>query len=221
MVDPVPLQQINDPVSGKRYYLTPEGQRYQSVTSFLSELPDPILENWKKRMGKKAKQISEAAAGRGSRLHSAIESYLRNEEVVFVDPQQRHLFVQVRALLDNIDNIRMIESRMYSDRLKLAGQVDCIADFRGKLSVIDFKTSTRPKPESWISDYFSQTSAYAKMYEEHYGEEPEQSVIIMAVQDQQQPILFIKDMSDCFELFKNYARELHQYRLKQSENRNV
>ena len=93
------------------------------------------------------------------------------------------MFVQMRDILENVDNIKCLESSLYSDELKLAGQVDCIAEYKGKLSIIDFKTSTKEKKDEWIENYYIQTCAYAQMFEERTGQEVNQLVILIVTQD--------------------------------------
>jgi genome maintenance exonuclease 1 len=85
--------------------------------------------------------------------------------------------------LDKIDNINIQEGSMYSDKYKVAGQVDCIAEYDGKPCVIDFKTSTREKKEEWVENYFIQGTAYAEMYEERYGVAIE-DILILVVTEQ-------------------------------------
>ena len=72
---------------------------------------------------------------------------------------------------------------MYSPKLTIAGQVDCVAEYNGKLSVIDFKTANKERQESWIDNYFLQTTAYAQMYEETFGKTIDQIVILLASED--------------------------------------
>ena len=91
--------------------------------------------------------------------------------------------------LDRIDNISYIETMLYSTNIGLAGQVDCIAEFDGVPSIIDFKTSSKMKKEEWIEDYFLQCTAYSLMYEELIGQPINDIVIIMAVENEQ-PLLF-------------------------------
>ena len=212
-VNPPKLIQTTHPESGKRVYKTPNGDMYQSVTTFLSLLPNKALENWKKRVGKvESERVSKAATSRGSSLHSYIENYLLNEEIPFDNLLQKRLFQQTKKTLDAIDNIRLIEQPLYSDRLKLAGTPDCIGEYNKIFSIIDFKTSTRIKQEDWILSYYCQTAAYAIMFEELYGTRPEQSVIIIAVEELNFPQVYIKDMDECVYLLKDYARKLNSYR---------
>ena len=96
------------------------------------------------------------------------------------------------------------EIRMYSDHLRLAGTVDCVAKFDGKLSVIDFKTSSRSKNKEGISNYFMQCTAYAIMFEEMFGIPVSQTVVAIAVEDDA-PQIFVEKRD-------NFVKELLYYR---------
>ena len=123
------------------------------------------------------------AANRGKATHNLVENYIKGET-----PSERGvlplgLFRLMRPYLENIGDVHLIEEIMYSKELTLAGQVDCIAQYRDKLSVIDFKTANKEKIEEWIDNYFLQTTAYAIMYEEIFGTPIEQIVILIAGED--------------------------------------
>jgi genome maintenance exonuclease 1 len=198
---------------GKRTYQTPEGNCYPSVTTILGEIPSKGLEIWKKKMGaERAAKISKAATSRGSALHGVVECYLRNQELVFDNPFTRNLFNKIKSTLDNINNIRLIESALYSNKLRMAGTPDCIGEYGGKLSVIDFKTSTSLKEEKWIGSYYCQTGAYTVMFDELFGERPEQGVIIIAVEEANVPQVFIKDSKECFYMLREHAEKLIDHR---------
>jgi genome maintenance exonuclease 1 len=102
------------------------------------------------------------------------------------------MFNSIRPLLDQIDNIHCLETPLWSDHLQVAGTVDCIGEFQGKLSVIDFKTSSKPKDRDDIHNYFMQTAAYAVAFEERTGIPIGRLVIIMAV-DSDDPRWFIEN----------------------------
>jgi len=206
------LEQINRE-DGSRVYRTPNGNFYPSVTHILGQLPNKGLEVWKKRVGaNKAAAISKAATDRGSLLHSIAESYLKNKPLEFVNPFQKELFSKIKTTLNSIDNIKTIEKSLYSNKLRLAGTPDCIGDYGNVLSVIDFKTSTRIKEEKYIGNYFMQCGAYAIMYEELFGIRPEQSVIIIAVEESNVPQVFKKDSTECFYMLRDYVAKLNQHR---------
>lgn len=167
-----------------RVYQTPSGKAYPSVTSVLGLLGKAEILEWRKRVGEEeANRISARAARRGSSIHSLCEDYLLNKEVK-PGPFDLDTFKSILPYLDKIDNIHCLETKLYSDFLQVAGTVDCIAEYEGKLSIIDFKTSKRVKTRDDIHGYFMQTAAYAVMFEERTGLPVGRLVIIMSVDDE-------------------------------------
>jgi len=201
-------------INGKRFYKTPEGLLYPSVTTITGQHgKDKILE-WRRRVGEEeANRISTKASNRGTKVHKICENYLNNEEdYARTNPAHIHktmpdsiaMFKSLQPLLDeNVNNIHALEIPLYSHHLKVAGRVDCIAEYDGKLSIIDFKTSGRLKEESWIKGYFMQCSAYAVMYEERTGIPVSQIVIMIAVESEH-PQVFIKKRNDYIKDFISY-----------------
>ena len=186
-------------IDGKRFYVTPDGNSYPSITTVLSLQNKPSLEKWKKDVGEKeAKRISKESMRIGTAVHQMAEFYLsnyiiklKNEEKKIVDT-----FNRLRFLLGNINNIVGVEIPLFSDLLRVAGTTDCIAEYNGELSVIDFKTSRRPKKEEWIDDYYMQTFAYKLMFEEITGIEIKQIVILVACVEQFEVQVFKKPAKD-------------------------
>jgi len=196
-------------IDGVRHYATPNGKRYKSVTTILSEKTDKThLYEWRKRVGEaEANKISTQAANRGTAIHTICEQYLLNETNYpkGVMPTNLATFKTLRPIIDeNIGMIYGLEHFMYSDLLQTAGATDCIAEFNGVMSIIDFKTSTKLKQESWIQNYFLQATAYALMTEERHNVEVPQIVILIAV-DHEEPQVFVKSkleyISKVHELF--------------------
>lgn len=178
--------------SGKRYYLTPSGNSYPSVTTMLSHFSKDSIKEWRKRVGEsEANRITRQAASRGTRLHKIVEKFLANEDMEIESPTQLALFKSIIPYLNNIDNIYLQEKYLYSDHLRLAGTVDCIAEYNGKLNVIDFKSSSKPKREDWIEGYFVQATAYAIMFEELY-KIPVPRITIMIAVENDYPQIFQK-----------------------------
>lgn len=172
--------------NGKRFYVTPSGKRLPSVTTVVGATKAHIIQEWRQKVGDvEANRISRQASSRGNNVHSICEQYLMNniEWYKGVMPDALDMFKSIRSHVDKIQNIQYQEEALWSEKLGLAGRVDCIADYEGVLSVIDFKTSSRIKKEEDIHDYFWQTTAYALMYEELVGKPIDQLVIIMAVKD--------------------------------------
>lgn len=178
-----------------RKYKTPEGIDYPSITTVLSILSRDSIAAWRKRVGEaEANKISTRASGRGTRVHEIIEKYINNQEDYRngYTPDIIQSFIDIRHILDNrIGTVYAMEAPLYSDHLGVAGRVDCVAEFDGKLSIIDFKTSMKPKRIEWIKNYFMQESAYAIMWEERTGMPIVQLVTIISV-DNSEPQVFIE-----------------------------
>ena len=146
---------------GTRVYKTPSGRAYPSVTTVTSLHNAEGIAKWRARVGaEEANRISSKASARGARIHSLCEAYLRNERCE-PDIFDKELFGSIEQWLGDIDNIHALEDPLYSDYLQVAGTVDCIAEFQGKLSIIDFKTASKPKDRDDIYNYFMQTAAYS------------------------------------------------------------
>lgn len=176
---------------GRRVYVTPEGNKYPSVTSITGMHKKDSIEKWRKRVGEEeANRVTQRALTRGTRIHEHCENYLRFGTAT-PDIFDQEMFGSIRPLLDQIDNIHCLETPLWSDFLQTAGTVDCIAEFQGKLSVIDFKTASRAKDRDDIYDYFMQTAAYAVMFEERTGIPIGRLVIIMGI-DNDDPRWFIE-----------------------------
>lgn len=156
------------------------------------------LQKWKKRVGEtEAAKISVEATTKGKSFHSMAESYLKNEfDYSNLTEPEIHRFECALSSLNRIDNVRLIEQGMYSKNLRIAGTVDCIAEFDGILSVIDHKTSRSLKRESWIESYFLQETGYALMYHEMTGVKINQIVTIISVEEENFCQVFVKRTSD-------------------------
>lgn len=175
---------------GKRYYTLPDGTRLPSVTTVLGAMKKEAIMAWRKKVGEDvANAISKKATGRGTNVHTLCERYLNNESLGNIMPDALEMFLSLKPHLNKINNIHYQEQALWSTQLGMAGRVDCIGEYEGELSVIDFKTSRKIKTIDQIEDYFWQTSAYALMYEELIGTPIDNLVIIMAVEDDK-PLIF-------------------------------
>lgn len=187
-------------VHGQRFYTTPAGNKYPSVTTVLSSKGKDWLNNWRNMLGaEKADKETQRCAERGTAVHDMVERYLNNDEEPMKGHTREHcgLFNQIRLRLNqNVNNIRIQEAPLFSDRLKIAGRVDCIGEYEGILSVIDFKTSNNNKTADMIEDYYLQCTAYAIMYYEMYGVLIEDIVILMAVEKGIMPLVFKQKIYD-------------------------
>jgi genome maintenance exonuclease 1 len=176
---------------GRRVYKTPLGKLYPSVTSITGINSTFNKSAWIQRVGPdEAERVTQKALSRGTRVHSLCENYLLGNNPT-VDIFDMEMWSTMRPLLDDIDNIHCLETPLYSDFLQAAGTVDCIAEYKGRLSVIDFKTSSRVKERSDIYNYFEQTAAYSVMFEERTGI-PIDRLVIMMVIDDEAPRVFVE-----------------------------
>ena len=168
--------------NGKRFYQTPDGQKYPSVTTVTGLLTRDHIKLWRERVGEEeANKISSVAARRGTKMHALFEQYLRaEEEIVFENILDEAMFNAVQPVLDDIIPVAL-EAGMYSDSLQMAGQVDCIGFWDNELCIIDFKTSAKYKEEYMADPWFHQMTAYAIMVEELTGEEIDSIVAVVAV----------------------------------------
>ena len=205
-------------IGRKRYYITPEGNEYPSITTVLSNRGKEGLFEWRKRVGNDvANYISQKAMKRGTAVHHMCEEYLNN--VSFIEPdwwleKQKNflpfcLFNQLRnGVLQRINNIHAQECGLYSDRYGIAGRVDCIAEYNRVLSIIDFKTSTSERNDEYNENYYIQTAAYAEMYEERTGI-PTDQIIILVVTEDGVVQEFIKSKQDYLPLLEEAINEFN------------
>ena len=196
---------------GVRLYETPEGNKYPSITTVLSVRNKKGLFEWRKRVGEDvANYVARKAANRGTLVHHMCEDYLNND---FDEVKHKKkflpyvLFNQLKeSVLQKVDNIYAQECGLYSDKYKVAGRVDCIAEYNGKLSIIDFKTSTKERSDAWNESYYIQASAYAEMFEERTGIEINQICILVVTEDgvvQE----FVKEKTEYLSLLSDTIKE--------------
>jgi ATP-dependent exoDNAse (exonuclease V) beta subunit len=158
------------------------------------------------------------AARRGKATHTLVEQYLKGET-----PSERSvlpigLFKLLKPYVDQINNIHLLEAIMYSHKLTVAGQVDCVAEYNGKLSVIDFKTANKERNEEWIDNYFLQTTAYAIMYEEIFKTPIEQIVILLAAEDGS-VACYKKDKKDYVDTLGKAIEDFYKYYEELNKNK--
>ena len=182
-------------IDGFRFYDI-NGKNYPSITTVLGIRKTEQLKGWREKIGENvANWEMGRAARRGKSFHTLVEQYIKGETPSIRDVLPLGLFKLLKPYIDQIDNIHLLEAIMYSKKLTVAGQVDCVAEYNGKLSVIDFKTANKERQEDWIDNYFLQTTAYAHMYEETFGTPIEQIVILIASEDGTTQA-FIKNKAD-------------------------
>ena len=190
---------------GRRYFV--EGNAYPSVTTVIGEMKKKSILEWRRKVGEEeANAISKRATTRGNKCHKLAEDYLSNKPLDRYrdDVLSLGMFHQIRPYIDKINNIHALEESLYSHTLKLAGRVDCIAEYDNELAIIDFKTSTKFKREEWIQDYFSQETAYAIMFQELTGLKVKQLVTIIAVETGTPQVFVKKDILTYVPKLKEY-----------------
>tara|TARA_B100001778_G_scaffold254994_1_gene215047 strand:+ start:357 stop:1052 length:696 start_codon:yes stop_codon:yes gene_type:complete len=210
-------------IDGFRFYNI-DGKNYPSITTVLGIRKTEQLKGWREKIGEGvANWEMGRAARRGKSFHTLVEQYIKGETPSIRDVLPLGLFKLLKPYIDQIDNIHLLEAIMYSKKLTVAGQVDCVAEYNGKLSVIDFKTANKERQESWIDNYFLQTTAYAHMYEETFGTPIEQIVILIASEDGTTQA-FVKNKADyekelgtAIQNFYKYYEEQNKDKIAQSK----
>ena len=216
---PVSLPVLDrETIDGVRYYKVPDEDEFLklvSITSVTSHFNREKFAKWRKKIGeKKANEITRKATSRGTDMHTLVEHYLLNEDLPTVQPLSDYLYKIAKPTLNKIDNIHSLEGSLYSKELGIAGTVDCIAEYEGELSVIDFKTSKAPKPREWIDGYFVQAAAYACMYYELTGTPVKKLVIIMACEDGECVVYEERDKLKYMRLLVTYIKTFLDYHLQ-------
>lgn len=178
-----------------RFYYPPSGEKFPSVTTVLGVQDKSGLDAWRKRVGEEeAKRIGIQAANRGSDVHLVAENYLNNMKDYGKGrmPVNVMTFNTLKPILDSrVNNIYFQEAPLYSRKIKTAGRVDLIAEFDGKLSIIDFKTSKKLKESKWIEGYFMQESFYAAAFYE-LTQIPIKQIVTLIMVDDEKPQVFIE-----------------------------
>ena len=199
---------VAETTSRGRTYATPDGNRYPSITTVLSLLTEDSIAAWRRRVGdEEANRIGHRASSRGTQVHAIIERYLKNEDTTDYLPHIRQSLENLRPILDrSIGKSFGLETPLYSRYLGLAGRCDCVAEWEGVPSIIDFKTSRRPKKKQQVPNYFAQMSGYAVMFEERTGMPIVNTVIVMDV-DNDEPIIFKEHRDNYIDLLIETKKE--------------
>jgi CRISPR/Cas system-associated exonuclease Cas4 (RecB family) len=204
---------VENGANGRRY-LSPEGNKYPSITTVLGVLSKAGIAAWRARVGdEEANKISHRASTRGTAVHDIVEKYLDNEELPEVLPHITASLSNLKPSLSRIGRIFAQESPLYSKHLGVAGRVDCVGEYDGVPSIIDFKTSKKIKKKEWITSYFMQAAAYAIMWEERTGMPITNLVIIMDVDNESHQI-YVEHLDNwtekLFETIELYHKEQRQ-----------
>jgi len=194
--------------NGTRHYETPSGT-YPSVTTVVGWEKSQFFKEWRKKNPKESRRV----LNRGNILHETIEDYLNNKSINLMSkpPVVASLFMQMKSKLDEIGNIHALEVPLWSKTLGLAGRVDCVAEYNGELSIIDFKGSTREKYEADIQNYFLQGTAYALMWQERTGTEIKKFNIIISNEDGMPCQVFTGNTIDYVKPLHDTIQKYHEH----------
>jgi len=197
-----------------RKYISPEGHKFPSITTVLGVLSRAGIAAWRARVGEEeANRVSHRATTRGTAVHDLVEKYLDNEELPEVLPHITASLNNLKPSLSRIGKIYAQEAPLYSKHLGVAGRVDCVGEYDGVPSIIDFKTSKKIKKKEWVTSYFMQEAAYAIMWEERTGMPITNLVTIMDV-DNESPCVFVEHRDNwtekLFETIELYHKEQRQ-----------
>tara|TARA_B100001094_G_scaffold328338_1_gene388531 strand:- start:748 stop:1389 length:642 start_codon:yes stop_codon:yes gene_type:complete len=174
-------------INGGRHYDIGE-EKLPSVTTILQATQSPekkaILAKWKQKVGeKKADEIRDTAAARGTVMHRIIEGYITGDGHADLSPmgQAAGLMGQTifkEGLKGRMDEVWGSEITLYYPGL-YAGATDLVGVYEGREAIIDFKQSNKPKRREWIEDYFTQMAAYAMAHNHVYNTQIQSGVILM------------------------------------------
>lgn len=203
------LKQINS--DGTRVYETPTGKKYPSVTSVVGFGDKAELMEWRKRVGEEeANKTSARAGSRGTRLHQLCEDYLLDKPT---NPSMFDVEVwnQFKQHLVHIDNIHCIEDRLFSNKLQVAGTVDLIAEYKGVLSIVDWKTSARTKTLDDVHGYLMQCATYAQCFGEMTDIWIDDLVVVIGTDDRKDAVIFTEKKDIWLKKFKQKRYEFYKY----------
>lgn len=178
------VEMVDDPRG--HFYKTESGAIFPSITTMIKTFTKDGIDIWRNKVGwENADRISKESTDVGTTLHYYIEQFLNNNQVVFTGDldyaiSPANLFNAVKPALADINNIHATEMKLFSDEMGLAGTVDCVAEYEGVLSIIDFKNSRKKKTKSRVKNYAIQTAAYSQMWRECIGDDIKQGVVIIA-----------------------------------------
>ena len=193
------------------FYQTPNGEIYPSITTILqntmSNEKKESLQNWKEQEIA-SEYITQEAAIIGTETHKLIENHInevrQTDEVRLLSVAH---FNNLIPFLQKINDVHGTELRVYSDVMKLAGTSDCIANYDGELSIIDYKTKRSNQKEEWMTDHFIQGTAYSQMFKELTGIEVKQ-VVILVSSEKNSKMEFVKKTENYKDLL---TKRLNQY----------
>ena len=215
-------------VEGKRHYALPDGSRVPSVTTILERTKPQearqALQEWRNRVGhERAQQITTEAANRGTRMHTYLERYVKQDDIGEFPSNpyaQPSWFMAAKVILEGLqhaDEYWGSEVPLYYSGL-YAGTTDLVGVWKGQPAIMDFKQSNKVKKREWIDDYFLQLAAYAAAHNDTHGTDIKTGVILMCVKpktEQDDPVYqeFVLEPRDFAYWSEQWMRRVELYYL--------
>ena len=211
-------EQINDPVTRKRIYLTPDGESLPSVTTILSATKDMThLNEWRDRIGHdKAAQITKEASGVGTAMHGNLERFVAGMQR---QPGNNPVHIQANSMADviiaqglsKVSEVWAMEQSLYFPGL-FSGTTDLVGVHEDEPAVMDYKQTNKPKKAEWVEDYYLQLMAYILAHNEVYGTDIRKGVIFMCSRafEYQQFTLEPKDFNKWQDAWLNKVEEYYK-----------
>jgi len=158
-------------INGKRHYNTPFNTGpAASVTTIISETASEANKKKLEMWSKNNPGVKEAAAERGTAIHSCMEHYLKKEDVD-VPPQYEDFWGGMPDILDQFQEVIWAETPLYEkhqfalssdgigrvwgrdeEERPWVGSPDIIGVAGNKLTLADLKTSVKPYCRWWPKD---------------------------------------------------------------------
>ena len=177
-------------LKGDRHYDVND-EKLPSVTTILQATQDAEkaegIKRWTQKVGEAAaKRVLEQAAKRGTAMHSYLETYIQGGKILDLRDVGREASGMAETIIDkgfnDLEEIWGSEVTLFYPNL-YAGQTDLCGIYQGRESIVDFKSSNKPKRVEWIKDYKLQMVAYAMAHDQVYNTQIEQGVILMCTPD--------------------------------------
>jgi len=177
-----------DSANGRVYDINNE--KLPSVTTILgatrSAESEANLAKWRQKLGeKKADQVRDDAAARGTIMHRILEGFIKGENHMDLSELGKEAGIMAQNIIDEghlhpLTEVWGLEMPLYYPGL-YAGASDVVGVYNGRESIIDFKQSNKFKKRQWIDDYFIQCAAYAMAHNYVYGTAIDSGVILISV----------------------------------------
>jgi genome maintenance exonuclease 1 len=199
--------------SGGKFYETSYGL-FPSVTTVLqATMPEDKrhrLANWRKTKGKEAEAIRQAAVDRGKAIHKLVEAQCNGHHLI-CPPEFEEFWTETRKFLGTLGKVVATEKIVYHPSLRYAGTLDLLAEWHGILTLIDIKTSYRPKRTQYLEEAKIQIAAYCYPCEELLRISIPQGMVIVVSPSNMQ--LFTMSKEDLERYWELWLKRVEQYKI--------